>query len=123
MLNIGEEYKQRMFEKGFYYDEDTKVYYNEHGVYLWSVLIDPIKKEPYFEIVLKEDMEKLGISPIELQGKDVSMFQENYNQLKIKHKMGNELVFRKENNTNYSIYSVYSKNYFDVLTKQKTLIK
>jgi len=123
MLNIGEEYKQRMFEKGLYYDEKTKTYYNEHGIYLWNILIETKNKEPYYEKISKEEFETIGILPIELQGKDVFMFKEDYLLLKIKHKMGHELVFRKENNTNDSIYSVYSKNYFDVLTKQKTLTK
>ena len=109
-----------MFEKGLYYDEKTKTYYNEHGIYLWNILIETKNKEPYYEKISKEEFETIGILPIELQGKDVFMFKEDYLLLKIKQEMGHELFLKKEKD---SFYSIYSKNYFDTLSKQKTLTK
>lgn len=123
MLNIGEEYRKRMFEKGLYYDKDSNIYYNEFGVYLWSVFIYVKKPQnQYLEMIPKEFMENLGNLPSELQGKNTYMFMNDFLQLEEKKNMGHELLLVNQNEYS-SVYAVYSKNYKNVFETQKTLQK
>ena len=55
---------------------------------------------------------------------DVFMFLSDYESLLEKTEQGHQLFFINQKDENTSpYYDVYSKNYMDVLTKQKTLTK